>query len=297
MSMTPEPLEALCRLSETYGRALCREPQRMEAMLRDLCPEHRLEVFLLVSALKEQIVPDLMSVQVGAVGGVPEEVIVSRSRRKLAENLGFTEESSAWAVDSWLQAARILAATPDIPLPVYGQSPFEDNSVSAVRQPGLDWIWLTLCFAAVITSSLAIGTVGWFALHHDTSTFESWAKETGLFTAGLCLPGLAIRLISSQFGKRRIPNHWIADPNLGAAAMLCEVCAILALPLVPVATLALWAGEWSQTWHVAGPAHDLSFHLGRILQSLLLAFFLWQWVVVAIRIQGRLAASTIGRRG
>jgi hypothetical protein len=82
MGMTPEPLEALCRLSETYGPALCREPQRMEAMLRDLCPEHKREVFLLVSALKEQIVPDLMSVQVGAVGGVPEEVIVSRSRRQ-----------------------------------------------------------------------------------------------------------------------------------------------------------------------------------------------------------------------
>jgi hypothetical protein len=294
--MLPEPLEALCRLSETYGRALCREPQRMEAMLRDLCPEHKREVFLLISALKEQIVPDLMSVQVGTVGGVPEEVIVSRSRRKLAENLGFTEESSAWAVDSWLQASRILAASPDIPLPVYGQAPFEDSSISTVRQPGLDWIWLALCFAVVMTSTLAICIVAWFALHHDTSSFESWAKETGMFTAGLCLPGVAIWLIASQFGKRRIPNHWIADPNLGAAAMLCEVCAILALPLVPVATVALWAGEWAQTWHVSGPPHDLSFHLARILQSLLLAFFLWQWVVVAIRIQGRLAGSAIGSR-
>jgi hypothetical protein len=156
---------------------------------------------------------------------------------------------------------------------------------------------LALCFAAVITSFLAIGTVGWFALHHDTSTFESWAKETGLFTVGLCVAGIGIRLISVQFGKRRIPNHWIANPNLGAAAMLCEVCAILALPLVPVATLALWAGEWSQGWHVAGHAHDLSFHLARILQSLLLALFLWQWVVIAIRIQGRLAAAAVGRRG
>jgi hypothetical protein len=295
--MSPEPLEALCRLSKTYGRALCREPQRMEAMLRDLCPEHKREVFLLVSALKEQIVPDLMSVQVGTLGGVPEEVVVSRSRRKLSENLGFTDESSAWAVDSWLQASRILAATPDIPLPVYGQSQFEESSISSVRQPGLDWIWLTLCFAVVITSILAICIVAWFALHHNTSSFESWAKDTGMFTAGLCLPGVAIHLIARQFGKRRIPNHWVANPNLGAAAMLCEVCAILALPLVPVATVALWSGEWAQTWHVSGPPHDLSFHLARILQSLLLAFFLWQWVVVASRIQGRLAGSAIGRRG
>ncbi len=294
--MSPEPVEALCQLSETYGRALCREPQRMEAMLRDLCPEHKREVFLLVSALKEQIVPDLMSVQVGAVGGVPEEVIVSRSRRKLADNLGFTEESSAWAVDSWLQASRILAATPDIPLPVYGQTQFEDNTVSTVRQSGLDWLWLALCLAVVITSASSIWAVAWFALHHDTSTFESWAKETGLFALCLGVPTLAIRLIARQFGKRRIPNHWIADPNLGAAAMLCEVSAILALPLVPVAAVALWAGEWSQAWHITGHAHDLSFHLGRILQSLLLGLCLWQWLVMTIRIQGRLASSAIGRR-
>ena len=295
--MPSEPVEALCQLSGTYGRALCREPQRVEAMLRDLCPEHKREVFLLVSALKEQIVPDLMSVQAGAVGGVPEEVIVSRSRRKLAENLGFTEESSAWAVDSWLQASRILAASPDIPLPVYGQSQYEESSVSTVRQSGLDWIWLALCFACVATSALALGTVASFALHHDTSTFESWARETGLFTALLCASGLIIRLIARQFGKRRIPNHWIANPNLGAAAMLCEVCAILVLPVVPVAAVALWAGEWSQGWHISGQAHDLSFHLGRILQSLLLGLFLWQWIVGAIRIQGRLAVSAVGRRG
>jgi hypothetical protein len=297
MGMPPEPLEALCQLSETYGRALCREPQRVEAMLRDLCPEHKREVFLLVSALREQIVPDLMSVQVGTVGGVPEEVIVSRSRRKLADNLGFTEESSAWAVDSWLQASRILAATPDIPLPVYGPTQFEENSISTVRQSGLDSIWLALCFAAVLTSALAIGVVAWFALHHDTRTFESWAKETGLFTAGLLIAGGAIRLIAMQFGKRRIPNHWIANRNLGAAAMLCEILAILVLPVVPVATVALWAGEWSQSWHISGHAHDLSFHLGRILQSLLLALFLWQWIMTGIRIQGRLGASAIGRRG
>src|SRR5277367_6020980 len=148
MEMSSEPLQALCQLSETYGRALCREPQKVEAMLRDLCPESKREIFLLVSALKEQIVPDLMSVQVGAVGGVPEEIIVSRSRRKLADNLGLNEESATWAVDSWLQASRILAATPDVPLPVYGNSSqYEETTSSTLPQPGLDWIWLALCFA------------------------------------------------------------------------------------------------------------------------------------------------------
>jgi hypothetical protein len=296
MEMPPEPLEALCLLSETYGRAICREPQRVEAMLRDLCPEHKREVFLLVSALREQIVPDLMSVQMGAVGGVPEEVVVSRSRRKLAENLGLNEESASWAVDSWLQASRILAATPDVPLPVYGAPQYEDASVSTGPQAGLDWIWLALCVAIALVSAAAVECVAWFSLHHDTTAFQSWAYETGLLAAGLAFCGGTLWLIAKQLQKRRVPNHWIRDPNLGATAMLCEVVAILASPAVPVAAIALWAGEWSQSWHVSGHPHDLTFHFGRILQSLVLAAFLWQWVRTTIRIQGRLGTSAIGRR-
>lgn len=289
------PVRALCQLSETYGRALCRDPQRVEAMLRDLCPGNKREIFLLVSALKEQIVPDLMSTHEGA----PEEVVVSRSRRKLSDNLGITEESAGWAVDSWLQASRILAITPDIPLPVYGPSQFEDITISGqtrAAQTGLDWIWLALCLAAILSCALATFTVGWFALHHDMTTFRAWTTETALFTAGLAISGISLYLIARQFQNRRVPNHWISNPNLGAAAMLCEVLVILALPVVPVATIALWAGEWAQGWHVSGQPHDLSFHLGRILQSLLFALFLWRWIVAMISIQGRLGSSAIGRR-
>jgi hypothetical protein len=296
MEMSPEPLEALCHLSETYGRVICREPQRVEAMLRDLCPEHKREVFLLVSALREQIVPDLMSVQIGAVGGVPEEVIVSRSRRKLAENLGLNEESASWAVDSWLQASRILAATPDVPLPVYGSAQYEDASLSVAPQSGLDWIWLALCVAVALVSAAAIASVAWFTFHHNTTTFQSWASDTGIFAVALASSYGAFRLIAKHFQKRRIPNHWIRDHNLGAAAMLCEVLAIMASPVVPVASIALWAGEWSQSWHVAGHPHDLTFHLGRILQTLLLAAYLWQWMRTTVGVQGRLGVSVIGRR-
>jgi hypothetical protein len=265
-------------------------------MLRDLCPGNKREVFLLVSALREQIVPDLMSVQAGGSGGVPEEVVVSRSRRKLSDNLGFTEESAIWAVDSWLQASRILATTPDIPLPVYGPASYDETSVPEAPQSGLDWIWLVLCLSAVACSIAALSAVAWFSLHHDTSTFQAWLTETAIFTGSLVVPGIGLWFISRTFEKRRIPNHWIANPNLGAAAMLCEVAAILVLTFVPVTAIALWAGEWAQSWHITGQAHDLSFHLSRILQSLLFGLFLWQWILASIRIQGRLGGALTGRR-
>ena len=53
----------LCRISDTYGRSICREPQRLAAMLLDICPDRRRESFLLVSALREQVVGDLLSGQ------------------------------------------------------------------------------------------------------------------------------------------------------------------------------------------------------------------------------------------
>ncbi len=288
-------VQALCRLSQTYGRALCREPQRVEAMLRDLCPDQKREIFLLVSALKEQIVPDLIS----AYEGAPADLVYSRSCQKLYDNLGFTEESAVWAVESWLEASRILAATPDIPLPSYGPPQSDDISIwqgNQSTQTGLDWIWLALCFAALLASALAVRTVAWFSLHHDLSSFQSWLKETSIFTSGLLGSGFTLFLVARQFGKRRIPNHWVKNQSLGAAAMLCEVLVILALPIVPVVSIALWAGEWAKSWHMAGQFHDLAFHLSRILQSLPLLVFLWQWTIDMIRIQGRLGSSAIGRR-
>ncbi len=299
--MAPEPqsrsapVRALCRLSETYGRALCREPQKVEAMLRDLCPEHKREIFLLVSALKEQIVPDLIS----SYEGAPQELIFSRSCQKLYDNLGFNEESALWAVESWLEASRILATAPDIPLPVYGPTQMDDISSwqsSPASQTGLDWIWLALCFAVLLASALALRTLAWCALHHDLTSFQAWLRDTAILTAGLLGSGLTLFLAARQFRKRRIPNHWVGSPSLGAAAMLCEVLAILALPAVPVISVALWVGEWSQAWHLSGQPHDLAFHLSRILQSLLLALFLWQWTIDMIGIQGRLGSSAIGRR-
>src|ERR1044071_2863521 len=87
LSATPESLpaqaesavrQALATLVETYGRAVYDEPARCEAMLHDLCPRYRREVFLTVAALKERVVSDLL-----LFGGVPDDVLVARNARKL----------------------------------------------------------------------------------------------------------------------------------------------------------------------------------------------------------------------
>ena len=48
-----------------YGRAAFEEPRRCEAILRDCCPTAPREVFLLVSALRENVAGELVAQEAG----------------------------------------------------------------------------------------------------------------------------------------------------------------------------------------------------------------------------------------
>ena len=72
--MTDQPRGTLCELIATYGRALCDDLRRCEALLRDLCGTHRREIHVLVSALRERVAADLLA----ASEGVPREVLRAR---------------------------------------------------------------------------------------------------------------------------------------------------------------------------------------------------------------------------
>jgi hypothetical protein len=58
----------------------------------------------------------------------------------------------------------------------------------------------------------------------------------------------------------------------------------------------LWAAEWLGELHFAGRAHDLSFHFGNILESLLIGFFLYRWWKMMTVVQGRIASSMVRSR-
>lgn len=293
---------ALCRISEAYGRGICRQPRRVAAMLQDLCPERRRENFLLVAALREGVVADLVS----GVNSVPDSILMARSAEKLREYLGLTEASARWSVELWLPACRILSATPDRPLRF--DAGFDADDAVAATEPeaalenlllpprAVDWPWLGLCLAAILCSLVTICTVVRVAFFHYWSTFPGWLTETAVLAAGLAVAGCGLALAARGMAGRTAPNQRSLDPNRAAGAMLIEVLTLLALPLAPVLSVGLWAAEWTGQLHIVGQAHDLSFHLGRILQSLLLAFFLYKWMPLMTAIQGKIASSMVRRR-
>lgn len=77
------------------------EPQRCEALLRDLCAAYGREVNLLVSALKQGVTERLVEARAAAT---PYEVVSARLTAHLVDNLYLNEAGARWAVDSWALA-------------------------------------------------------------------------------------------------------------------------------------------------------------------------------------------------
>jgi WD40 repeat protein len=99
------PRQKLCQIIAQYGPSLADDPRRTEALLRDFCGEYKREIFVLVSALREQVAADLLTSQTS----VPREVLLAQLTKRLQENLALAEDASRWAVESWALALGVIA--------------------------------------------------------------------------------------------------------------------------------------------------------------------------------------------
>lgn len=91
------PRRKLRYIITKYGRPICDDPKRCEGLLRDLCPGYRREVHILISALKEHVVSDLLAL----AKTTPQAVLLEKLTDRLYDNLGIAREFGRWAVVSW----------------------------------------------------------------------------------------------------------------------------------------------------------------------------------------------------
>ncbi len=97
------PRQKLQYIIKKYGIEVCEEPNKLEAMLRDLCPEYKREINLLIGAQKEKIAADLIT----SSPTTPKEILFPRFTQRMSDNLGTAEEFAKWAVESWAFALDI----------------------------------------------------------------------------------------------------------------------------------------------------------------------------------------------
>jgi hypothetical protein len=99
------PRQKLREIVTEYGRSLCDDPKRCEALLRDYCGEYKREIDALVSALTGGVAAELISSQ----DRVPAELVLARLTNRLKDSLAFSDESARWAVESWAMALGVIS--------------------------------------------------------------------------------------------------------------------------------------------------------------------------------------------
>jgi hypothetical protein len=87
-----------------YGRSVCDEPQRCEALLRDLCPGHGREIHVLVHALRERVAAELLT----ASAGMPREMLLGRLSKRLEDGIALSPDAARWGVESWALALGVI---------------------------------------------------------------------------------------------------------------------------------------------------------------------------------------------
>lgn len=129
--MNNEPREKLRELIVEYGRSLCDDPRRCEALLKDYCGQYKREIFVLITALKNRVADDLIK----APTGVPQVMILARLVKRLEDELAMTAEAAQWAVESWVLALAAVTLDEDS----YRQAvPFFKQAVQHFAQAATD---------------------------------------------------------------------------------------------------------------------------------------------------------------
>jgi WD40 repeat protein len=98
--MNDVPRQTLKQILDQYGRDVCNDPRRCEALLRDFCGEYRREIFVLISALDEGVADDLRTM----TKQLPFSVVLPRLAAELHETTALSESAARWAVMAWAEA-------------------------------------------------------------------------------------------------------------------------------------------------------------------------------------------------
>ena len=92
--------EQLCCFIKIHGAAIINDTRRCREMLKELAPEYHRETNLLIIALDQKIVSEL--VQNNTV--IPLPILLDRLALRLHENVGVQKDFARWAVESWVLA-------------------------------------------------------------------------------------------------------------------------------------------------------------------------------------------------
>ncbi|MDD4136663.1 MAG: HEAT repeat domain-containing protein [Methanoregula sp.] len=98
--MNDQAARTLKALIARYGTSVALDPLRCEGLLRDTCPRCNREIFVLVNAVRQQVPADLLAPR----HSLPLPLFRGFLKKRLQDELAFSDEAAHWAVDTWADA-------------------------------------------------------------------------------------------------------------------------------------------------------------------------------------------------
>jgi formylglycine-generating enzyme required for sulfatase activity len=95
--MIDVPRTTIIGLVLRFGSELGNDPQRCQALLRDLCGSYKKEITALTSVIHSGIINELHDPK----GTSPEKLLIERCASRLHDDTGIVLELARWAVESW----------------------------------------------------------------------------------------------------------------------------------------------------------------------------------------------------
>ena len=195
------PRQKLGELIEKYGSSLYEEPKRCEGMLRDLCGQYRREIAVLISAINQNVVAEMLEQN---RNNVPPDLFLGRLARQMQDNLAIAEDASVWAVESWAIALGIISET----------STVEGVTLAPRSAPVKTKYTLLLKIVGIANNDLRY-TIDLEEAYEDNPQFffaKSNGKEQGKFAVALEAV-LGRKVQSSEV--ERILQQWCKQISLG----------------------------------------------------------------------------------
>jgi hypothetical protein len=175
--------DALRAIISRHGQAVCNDPRRLRGLLTDHCPGMKREVHLLSVALEQRLVDELLR----SSAGVPWPALAGRLVRRMADDLGVTEDAARWTVEAWgvaLGKCSPGSVPPPSRGPTTGNSSGTSTAAGPVPPPSKGRAWLVrwspvlvgvYALPFIITTVIVIFNYLISKANEYTSTLVAWA--------------------------------------------------------------------------------------------------------------------------
>jgi hypothetical protein len=184
--MNDIPRQKLKHIISQYDRAVCEDAKLCEGLLRDLCGQYRKEINVIVSAIKEGVVAELLN----SNNNISSDAILSRLTKRLTDRWGMSSDVAIWAVDSWALALGVIShprsVQPIVANPQPNLAPPSSNGQQSSIQPDPKIASASLPdfppkFVYIWTAITSITVLGFgVAYHHKSQDFNTQVAEVEL---------------------------------------------------------------------------------------------------------------------